>query len=227
MPELPIINSLSIDCVVFGFEETEFKALLICRAKDPEKGKWALPGGFVLEEEDLDVSAHRILKELTGVERIFLEQLKAFGAVHRFPLRRVITIGYYALIRPTFYNLKAGSVADDAKWFSIKELPSLPFDHNLILETALSNLRRKVRYEPIGFELLPEKFTLTELQLLYEAILNVQLDKRNFRKKLLKMNLLIPLDEIQQGVAHRAARLYQFDQSNYITLKNKGFHFEL
>ncbi|WMJ75221.1 NUDIX domain-containing protein [Cytophagaceae bacterium ABcell3] len=222
-----IIPSLSIDCVIFGFENAELKVLLIRRAQEPEFGKWALPGGFVLEDEDLDQSARRILEELTGVSNLYMEQVHTFGELKRFPLRRVITIAYYALVKPEAYQLKPGPLATEVKWCNINTLPELPFDHKDIFDTSLQKLRRKVRYEPIGFELLPEKFTLTEIQQLYEATLLKKLDKRNFRKKLLKMNLLLPLDEIQQNVAHRAARLYSFDPAIYHSLKEKGFHFEI
>lgn len=222
-----VLQSISIDCVIFGFEETDLKVLLIKRSLEPEVGKWSLPGGFVMEKEALDNAAERVLTELTGVKEIFLDQVKAFGSVNRFPLHRVITIGYYALIKPEFYQLKPGAHASEAKWFSVKEVSDLPFDHFSILKTALLCLQQKVRYEPIGFELLPEKFSLTELQQLYEAILSTQLDKRNFRKKLLKMNLLKPLNETQKNVAHRAARLYKFDQNTYKKLMKKGFIFEL
>ena len=222
-----VLQSLSIDCVIFGFEDSDLKVLLIKRSLDPEMGKWSLPGGFVMEEEDLDNAAERVLKELTGVNKVFMEQVKAFGEVKRFPLHRVITIGYYALVKPEIYQLKPGAHASEAKWFCVKDLSNLPFDHELIVKTALICLQQKVRNEPIGFELLPEKFSLTELQQLYEAILSMQLDKRNFRKKLLKMNLLRPLNETQKNVAHRAARLYKFDASIYNRLMKKGFIFEL
>lgn len=222
-----IFKSLSIDCVIFGYEDAELKVLLIRRKKAPEKGSWALPGGFLLEDEDLDVSAQRILHELTGMKKVFMEQVKAFGQVDRYPLHRVVTIAYYALIKPVVYTLKAGSLAIDAQWFSLQNLPKLPFDHKHILEETCHLVRRKVRNEPIGFELLPDKFSLTELQQLYQAILLKELDKRNFRKKLLKMELLVALKETQQGVSHRAARLYKFDQRIYNRLKEKGFTFEL
>ncbi|MFL5731330.1 MAG: NUDIX hydrolase [Cytophagaceae bacterium] len=221
------IKSLSIDCVIFGYEDTELKVLLIKRKKEPEQGMWALPGGFILEDEDLNESAQRILLELTGVKGVFMDQVKTFGEVKRYPLRRVITIVYYALIKSDVYKIKAGALATDAKWFSIKKTPELPFDHPAILAESLTMLQNKLRQEPVGFELLPDKFSLTQLQQLYEAILDTTLDKRNFRKKLLKMKLLIQLSEIQKGVAHRAAKLYKFDPKIYAMLKKKGFVFEL
>ncbi|MFN6943891.1 MAG: NUDIX hydrolase [Cytophagaceae bacterium] len=224
MENKDIIPSLSIDCVIFGFEESKLKVLLIRRLQEPDKGRWALPGGFVLEKEDLDQSAHRILDELTGVSDLFMEQVYTFGDVDRYPPRRVITIVYYALIKPAAYHLKSEA---DAKWFDIDKIPDLPYDHIKIFKTAFEKLKKTVRYEPVGFELLPEKFSLTELQQLYEAILETSLDKRNFRKKLLKMDLLLSLDETQKNVAHRAARLYKFDPNIYASLKKEGFNFKL
>jgi 8-oxo-dGTP diphosphatase len=221
------IKSLSTDCVIFGYEDTELKVLLIKRKKEPEEGSWALPGGFILEHENLDSSAERTLLELTGLKGVFMEQVKTYGDLNRYPLRRVITIAYYALIKSDLYNLQAGALASEARWFSIKKIPKLPFDHGDILSESLSILRRKLRQEPVGFELLPDKFSLTELQLLYEAILDTTLDKRNFRKKLLKMKLLLPLNESQKGVPHRAAKLYKFDPKIYTRLMKKGFIFEL
>jgi hypothetical protein len=187
----------------------------------------SLPGGFVLEDEGLDEAAQRILSGLTGMSRIFMEQVRAFGEVNRYPLRRVITIAYYALVKPEVYKLEPGWLADEAGWVPVKDLPELVFDHEEILENTLNTLRKKVRHEPVGFEMLPDKFSLTELQQLYEAILDLRLDKRNFRKKLMKMSLLVPSGETQQGVAHRAAHLYKFDEKVYKTLQEKGFSFEL
>ncbi len=226
-PLLPVIDNLSIDCVIFGFEAGELKALFIKRNSEPSKGMMALPGGFVDIKEELDNASHRILRELTGVSDIFMEQVQTFGEVDRYPLRRVITIVYYALIKIDEYKIQAGSEAQEAKWISVKEIPELPFDHKKIYDAALEKLRERVHREPIGFNLLPEKFTITELQQLYEAVLDTELDKRNFRKKLAKMDLLIDLNEKQQNVAHRAAKLYKFDEANYERLKKKGFVFDM
>ncbi|MEL6559994.1 MAG: NUDIX domain-containing protein [Bacteroidota bacterium] len=218
---------LSIDCVIFGFEDQHLKILLYQRAIEPEINQWALPGGFINRDEDLDHAAARILNEITGVDNIYMEQINAFGAVNRYPLERVITIGFYALINPGNYNIMPGTGAKEAQWFNIDSMPSLVFDHTQIYSYALEKLRKKVRYAPIGFELLPQKFTLTMIQKLYEAVLGIEFDVRNFRKKLLKMNLLIKLDEKQDGVAHRAAYLYKFDQKIYEELTEKGFIFDL
>lgn len=219
---------LTIDCVVFGLDEQDLlKVMLIQRNIPPFKGEWALPGGFVRVEESLEAAALRELREETGIENVFLEQLYTFGSINRDPRERVVTVAYYALVNLSEHRIKATTDASDAAWFPLVELPRLAFDHDQILATALLRLKGKVRYEPIGFELLPKKFTLSQLQKLYEIILGQKLDKRNFRKKILKMNLLIELDEIQKDVSHRAARLYQFDEDKYLQLKEKGFNFEI
>jgi 8-oxo-dGTP diphosphatase len=208
-------------------EQGRLKALLIQRSIEPSKGLWALVGGFVLQEEDLDRSAKRVLEDLTGLTDIYMEQIYTFGDVNRFPRKRVITTAYCALINLRRENLEPGPDAGAVDWFDITELPELVFDHRQILDRALAHLSNKVRLEPIGFELLPPKFTLTELQLLYEAVLNTKLDTRNFRKKILKMNMLVPLNEKQKGVPHRAAQLYRFDKERYNQLKAAGFTFEI
>ena len=219
--------ALTIDCVVFGFDEGELKVLLIQRDLSPFKGKWALPGGFVELRETLDEAARRELAEETGLRDVFLEQLYTFGAIDRDPRERVVSVAYYALVPLDRHVLRAASDARHAAWFCVSDLPSLAFDHDEILATAIDRLRGKVRYQPIGFELLPERFTLSQLQHLYEAILERPLDKRNFRKKILGMDLLVETDEIEQDVAHRAARLYRFDEAKYHRLAKRGFNFEI
>jgi 8-oxo-dGTP diphosphatase len=221
------LNSLSVDCIIFGFDEQEMKILLIERAAEPSKGMWALPGGFVEPEEDLDNAAKRILEELTGLSNIYMEQVQTFGDVSRYPLGRVISVAYYALVKTEDYKLKASSLATDARWHSLSKAPTLVFDHNQILQVGHEKLKRKVRYQPVGFELLPKKFTLTQLQKLYETILGVELDKRNFRKKMLAMDLIVKLDESETNVAHRAARYFRFDKNKYKSLESKGFIFEV
>ena len=221
------MNDLSIDCVILGFEDHQLKILLYQRAVEPEADKWALPGGFIRRDEDLDHAATRILKEVAGVDNIYMEQINAFGAVDRYPLERVLTIGYFALINPGNYSIVPGEGAKAARWFTIDKIPKLVFDHNEIFSVGLQKLRKKVRHEPIGFELLPKKFTLSLIQKLYEAVLGIEFDVRNFTKKLLKMNLLKKLEEKQTGVAHRAANLYKFDKKVYKELKSKGFVFDL
>jgi 8-oxo-dGTP diphosphatase len=231
MPSSPfstaIIDAVSIDCLIFGFRHGALDILLIKHAEGISKGKWALPGGWIQYNEDVDEAAGRILKSLTGVSNIYLEQLRAFGDVNRYPEKRVITIAYNALVNADNYALSAGFTASDVKWFNIHEVPRLPYDHNKILDFGFRNLKHKVRHEPIGFNLLPRKFTLHQIQQLYEAILETQLDKPNFRRKLLKMNLLVPCDEKQKDVSHRAANLYRFDKKIYDQLTEKGLSFEL
>lgn len=220
--------ALTVDCVVFGLDEqAQLQVMLIQRKLPPFQEEWALPGGFVRVEESLEAAARRELREETGLENIFLEQLYTFGAVDRDPRERVVTVAYYALVNRRDYQVKAATDASAAAWYRLDQLPPLAFDHEQILAVAVQRLRGKVRYEPIGFELLPPKFTLSQLQKLYETVLGQSLDKRNFRKKILKMDLLVELDELQTGVAHRAARLYQFDLAKYEQLKQSGFNFEL
>lgn len=220
-------GALTVDCVVFGFDEGDLKLLLIERDLEPFAGKWALPGGFVRVDESLEGAAFRELEEETGVRKVYLEQLYTFGAPDRDPRERVVTVAYYALVKLSDHRVMAATDARNAAWFSVSDLPGLAFDHEGIIEVALARLKGKLRYEPIGFELLPPQFTLTELQHLYETVLEAELDKRNFRKKLLGMDLLIETDEIEQDVAHRAARLYRFNEAKYKQLKKKGFNFEL
>jgi 8-oxo-dGTP diphosphatase len=221
--------AVTVDCVVFGLDAArdDLRVLLIQRGAEPFAGRWALPGGFVHLEESLDEAARRELKEETGLSRVFLEQLYTFGQPDRDPRGRVIAVAYYALVNLNEHAVKADTDAKSAAWFSLNDLPELAFDHDKILQAALSRLRGKLTYEPLGFELLPRKFTLSQLQRLYELVLERELDKRNFRKKILAMGLLVDLDEIEQDVAHRAARLYRFDESKYKELKKKGFSFEL
>jgi 8-oxo-dGTP diphosphatase len=220
--------AMTVDCVVFGFSvDAALKVLLIRRKLPPYEGDWALPGGFVQMEESVDAAAARELQEETGVSDVFLEQLYTFGALGRDPRDRTISVAYYALINLSEHPIQAATDASDAKWFELSDLPSLGFDHEEILEVAIARLRAKIRYEPIGFELLSKAFTLSQLQRLYEQILNRPLDKRNFRKKLLKMDLLIDTGQRETGVAHRAAQLYRFDLEKYQALKQQGFNFEL
>jgi 8-oxo-dGTP diphosphatase len=219
--------ALTVDCVVFGFDEADLKVLLIERGLEPFAGRWALPGGFVRVEETVDAAARRELEEETGLLRVFLEQLYTFGELNRDPRERVVSVAYYALVKLSDHKVKAATDARDARWFSAHKPPTLAFDHDQILETALNRLKGKVCYEPIGFELLPPKFTLSQLQHLYEVILDVNLDKRNFRKKVLGFGVLAPLDESQMSGHHRPAQLYSFDVQKYEKLKKQGFNFEL
>jgi len=219
--------ALTVDIVVFALDEEDLKVMLIQRDLKPFQGQWALPGGFVHVDETLDDAARRELQEETNLQDIFLEQLYTFGQLNRDPRERVVTVAYYALVNLEGHDVKASTDARNAAWFSLNELPELAFDHETILNAAHVRLRGKVRYQPIGFELLPEKFTLRQLQHLYEVILDRELDKRNFRKKVLGMEIVQETDEIEKDVAHRAARLYRFDQKAYERLAKQGFHFEI
>ncbi len=219
--------SLTVDCVVFGLDQEDLKILLIQRDRDPFQGEWAIPGGFVDMHETPEEAAIRELEEETGLTQIYLEQLYTFGGVKRDPRERVVSVAHYALVNIEGNEVKASSDARNAAWFSLCDIPKLAFDHEDILQMAIDRLRGKMVYQPIGFELLPEKFTLTQLQKLYEIILEKKIDKRNFRKKILKMDILIELDELQQGVSHRAARLYSFDKEKYDQLTKAGFIFEI
>lgn len=219
--------ALAVDCVVFGMDESDLKVMLIRRDLPPFEGNWALPGGFVRLDETTDEAARRELREETGLDRVFLEQLYTFSELNRDPRERVVSVGYYALVRLCDFKVHAATDAKDAAWFKVSETPRLPFDHNLILDTAYDRLKAKVRYQPIGFELLPKKFTLTHLQKMYETVLGRPIDKRNFRKKILSMGILLETGEMQSGVAHRAAQLYRFNEKQYHTMVKKGFHFEL
>ncbi|MCT4614161.1 MAG: NUDIX hydrolase [Marinifilaceae bacterium] len=219
--------SLTTDCVIFGFDGLNINILLIQRGGEPFKGKWAFPGGFVDMNESTEEGAKRELFEETGIDNVFIEQLYTFSDVNRDPRGRVISVAYYALVKSSDYNLIAGDDAAKAKWFKLDEVPSLAFDHDMILRVAHSRLKSKIRYQPIGFELLNEKFTMPELQLLYESILGIKFDRRNFSNKIMKTGLLLPLEEKKQGTPYRAPRLYMFDKIKYKELSYNGFNFEI
>ena len=219
--------ALTVDCVVFGLDDEDLKVLLIQRDLPPFEGRWALPGGFVHLDETLEQAARRELSEETGLKKVYLEQLRTIGDVERDPRERVVTVAYYALVKLSDHRVQAATDAREAAWFSVDDQPNLAFDHDTILEMAHARLRSKVRYQPIGFELLPNRFALRHLQHLYEVVLDRPLDKRNFRKKILAMDILVELDEVETDVAHRAARLYRFDKKKYRRLTKQGFNFEI
>ena len=219
--------ALAVDCVVFGLDETDLKVLLIQRKIPPHQHAWALPGGFVRLDETVEAAARRELEEEAGVTDVFLEQLYTFSALNRDPRERVVTVAHYALAKLSDHRIRAATDAMGVGWFSLDDLPKLAFDHQEIVTTAHERLRGKVRYAPVGFELLPPRFSLTQLQRLYEIILGTELDKRNFRKKILSMDLLVETDEVEQGVRHRAARLYRFDRRKYDRLAKQGFEFAM
>lgn len=233
---------ISIDCVLFGFDEDRINVLLIKR-RQQGRTVYALPGDLVKKDEDLQVGADRILYELTGMKNVYLEQFYTFGepdrindpvdiewlnSIREHPEARVITIGYYAIINVKDYDLHPSSFAEAVIWHPVEEELKLAFDHNRILHKAWEMLRHAIRFRPeIAFQLLPEKFTLSQVQALYEAIVGGKLDKRNFRKRILKQKFLKPLDEWEQDVAHKPARYYQFDEAAYQRIfgKDKWFLF--
>jgi 8-oxo-dGTP diphosphatase len=219
--------SLATDCVIFGFDGGELKLLLTEREKEPFKNKWALPGGFVFMCESTEDAARRVLLEKAGIRPAFVEQLYTFSQPDRDPRDRIVSVSYFALVNMREYELIAGRDTVKAEWIELSKLPKLAFDHSKIVKMAIQRLKGKVSYQPVGFELLNEKFTLSQLQSLYEAILNIQIDKRNFRKKILGMGLLKALAEKEKNVAHKAAQYYSFDKKAYKDLSQKGFHFEL
>lgn len=229
MENLPLQfeSIFSVDCVIFGFDEGELKILLIERNEDPFKDWFALPGNLVDNNESIESAAERILYELTGLKGIYMEQYHTFGEVGRHPHGRVLTVAYYAMIRLNGQKeLKPiSNYARQAVWVNVKEMPELAFDHSKIFKKGFDKIRNKISYQPIAFELLPEKFTLTQLQSLYEVILNKSLDKRNFRKKMLAYDILKELDEKQKGVSYRAAKLYKFDKRKYAKHFNKELSF--
>ena len=218
---------ISVDCVVFGYDGKDVKVLLIERGTDPYRGFQAIPGDLVHPREDAVTATQRVLRDLTGLKDVYLEQLQTFASVNRHPLGRVATIAYYSLLKIGDYNPRPSSWATAAQWTRIQDLGDMAFDHKEIFNAALERLQTKVRQKPIGFELLPEEFTLADLQHLYETLLNTEFDKANFRKKILAMDLLIALDKTQKAVRHRPARLYRFDPARYEALSKRGFHFEL
>lgn len=217
---------VAVDCIIFGFDRKKLKLLCIKRDFEPERGQWSLMGGFLDAEEDIDQAAARVLFKLTGIKNIFLEQLQAYGERFRDPAGRVISIAYYALIDSVRFD-KQISRTYDASWFSLDQIPHLVFDHRQMVDKAIKRLRRKCRTQPVGFELLPEKFTLPQLQLLYEEIFGRTFDKRNFRKKILSMGILEKLDEKDKRGSRKGAFLYRFDKERYDTLMNNGFNFEI
>lgn len=214
--------SVTTDCVIFGFDGSRLKVLLVERGVEPFKGKWALPGGFLRMDESAEQGALRELQEETGLKTAYIKQFHTFTDPDRDPRERVITIAYYALVR--LQDVVAGDDAARAEWFSLDEVPSLAFDHDRILRTALQEIRRQIHFEPVGFELLPPEFTVKELQLLYEAILDVKFDRRNFYKKMQHLELLTQVKTSAQE--RRQPFLFRFNATKYSELKQKGFRLE-
>lgn len=219
--------SVTVDNVIFTFDERLLKVLLIKRKSDPFRGEWALPGGFVNIDESLEEAARRELKEETGLKNAYVEQFFTFGDVDRDPRGRVLSVGFYALVKIEETNLAPDTDASDVQWYPAYDLPELAFDHALIIDKALNMLKLKVKMQPVGFELLPEHFSLSDLQRLVEAVIDDELDKRNFRKKVLNLDILSQSEGKTPNVARRAATLYKFDKHKYVDLKKKGGKFSL
>ncbi len=216
--------AVTTDCVIFGFDGIKLHVLLIERGIEPYKGKWAFPGGFLKMNESAEEGVRRELKEETGFEADFLEQFHTYSNPQRDPRERVITIAYYALCK--MKEVKGSDDAAKARWFGFDEIPPLAFDHDMILRNAISVLRERIHFCPIGFDLLPEKFTMKELQSLYEAILDVKFDRSNFAKKMNSLNILTMLDETVWPTAKREAHLYSFNKDSYNEMKTRGFRLE-
>jgi 8-oxo-dGTP diphosphatase len=210
--------------VIFGFDGVSIKMLLIQRGIEPFKGKWAFPGGFMKIDETAEECAKRELEEETGLKNAAVEQFYTFSDVNRDPRERVITVAHYALVRLS--EVKGGDDAASARWFAMDEVPSLAFDHDRILRMAVNRLKERICFEPIGFELLPEVFTMTELQNLYEAILEVKFDRRNFYNKMLKLGILSEAEPRPANASRRTPTKYRFNAEKYAELKQKGFRLE-
>ena len=217
---------VALDCIIFGFDEGEIKLLMLKRKFEPAKGEWSLMGGFLRKAESLDEGASRVLNQLTGLTNIYMEQVHSFGEVNRDPGERTISVAYYALIKINENDRKLAE-SHGAEWVSIQSIPKLIFDHNQMVEIALKTLRGKIVSKPIGFELLPEKFTLPQLQSLYESICQQQLDKRNFRKQILDTGLLEKLGEKEKETSKKGAFYYRFNHEKYNAYAEMGFLFHL
>jgi 8-oxo-dGTP diphosphatase len=219
---------LAVDCIIFGYDiiEKEIKLLLSKRIFEPAKGKWSLAGGFVKTDESLDEAASRILRNLTGLDSVYLKQSYAYGEKERDPGDRVVSVAYFALIPIRDIDKKLAE-QNGVSWRSLSRLPDLIFDHPLMVKRALSNLQNQIKIKPVGFELLPEKFTLVQLQDLYEAIYQRKVDKRNFRKKILSMGILEKLDEKERETSKKGAYYFKFNELTYKQLIQNGFYFNL
>ena len=219
---------VAVDCIIFGYDilEKEIKLLLFKRKFEPAKGKWSLAGGFVDDNESLDAAASRILRKLTGLDPVYMKQSFTYGETDRDPGSRVISVAYFALIPITDID-KDLAEENGVSWCSLSKLPDLIFDHPLMVKRALTDLQNQVMFRPVGFELLPEKFTLVQLQDLYEAIYQRKVDKRNFRKKILSMGILEKLEEKESETSKKGAYYYKFNEDTYKRLKENGFYFNM
>lgn len=216
----------AVDCIIFGFDDEDLKILLIKRDFEPEKGKWSLMGGFMKKNETFDKAANRVLNKLTGFHDIYMEQLYTFSEIDRDPVTRTISVAYFALINIKDHDEELIEQYS-AKWFSVNNIPHLIFDHNQMVEKAIRRLRRRTSNKPIGFDLLPEKFTMRQLQKLYESILDEKLDKRNFINKINSLKILVKLDEKDKSTSRKGSYLYMFDKEKYEAKVMNGFTFRV
>jgi 8-oxo-dGTP diphosphatase len=219
---------VSVDAVVFGYDQEHgISLLLIKRRYDPFQKMWALPGGLVLNGESIDDAVNREVKEEAGIDVNYLEQLYTFGAHDRDPRNQVVSVAYFGLVRPKDFQLSAQTDAEDVAGFSIKKLPRLAFDHKKIIDMALKRLRGKITYEPVGFELLEKEFPFSDLENLYQTLLDQDIDRRNFKKKIMSLGILEETDSTIQRKAGRPARLFRFNRKKYFELKEKGYNFDM
>ncbi|MCM5527810.1 NUDIX domain-containing protein [Parasegetibacter sp. NRK P23] len=212
--------AISVDCVIFGFDEGVLKVLLIKCNLDEFNGEWSLLGDLVRPDEDLDKASYRILKERTGLDDVYLEQVHTFGSLNRHPNGRVVTTAYYSLVNIQHHELQLSD--NELHWHPFNEIRSMAFDHMQILQTCYTRLQQKVLREPVVFNLLPPKFSLRDLQSLYEAILGVEMDRRNFRKKFFQMGFLVDTEQMEDNVPHRPGKLYKFNHRKYSKLSKKA-----
>jgi 8-oxo-dGTP diphosphatase len=217
---------IATDCIIFGFDNKSIKLLVFKREVAPFKGEWSLIGSFVQKDESVDNAAKRVLTEITGLENVFMKQLKVYGTIDRDPGARCITVGQYALIRIEDQDIESVE-KHGAIWYNLEEMPELVLDHNQLVEDALKQLRLKASYQPIGFELLPEKFTIPSLQTLYESIYQKKFDNRNFRKKIIALDVLTKLEEKDKSNSKKGAFLYKFNKKKYLKLIERGINFKL
>jgi 8-oxo-dGTP diphosphatase len=219
---------VSVDAVVFGYDQEEgISVLLIKRKHEPFQKMWALPGGLVLNEESLDIAVSRELKEEAGIDVNYLEQLYTFGSPERDPRNYVVSVSYFGLVRPKDFQLAARTDAEDVAWFNVKKLPKLAFDHRKIIDAAIKRLRGKITYEPVGFELLEKEFPFSDLEKLYQTLLDQDIDRRNFKKKIISLGILEELETTIQRKSGRPARLFKFNKKKYFELKEKGYNFDI
>ncbi len=226
MPDQNI--KLAVDAIVFGYDQGELYCVLIKQKFGAYKNMWSIPGGFVLDNESLSEAVKRELKEETSLEVDYLEQLYTFGDdVNRDSRFRVVSVAYFSLVNSESLKVAADTDAEEAKWFKVKELPELAFDHAKIINVALARLKEKIQYQPIGFNLLKKEFPFSDLENVYKAIIEQDIDRRNFRKKILSFGILDETDKFSDKKGGRPAKLFKFNANKYKALEKSGFHFEI